>query len=58
MWAGSLLQKSPDALTYLAMLNSGEAITVAGIAFGVLSVGPAIFFLRLSCGGHIMSFLQ
>ena len=44
MWAGSLLQKSPDALTYLAMLNSGEAITVAGIAFGVLSVGPAIFF--------------
>ena len=36
--------KSPDALTYLAMLNSGEAITVAGIAFGVLSVGPAIFF--------------
>jgi len=44
VWAGSLLQKSPDALTYLAILNSGEAITVAGIAFGVLSVGPAIFF--------------
>ena len=44
LWTGSALQKSPDALTYLAILNSGEAITVAGIAFGVLSVGPAIFF--------------
>ena len=44
VWAGSALQKSPDALTYMAMLSSGEATTVAGISFGVLSVGPAIFF--------------
>ena len=27
VWAGSVLQNSPDALTYLAILNSGEAIT-------------------------------
>jgi hypothetical protein len=44
LWAGSALQQSPDALTYLAILNTGEAVTVAGISFGVLSVGPAIFF--------------
>ena len=44
VWGESALQKSPDALTYLAMLSSGEAVTVAGISFGVLSVGPAIFF--------------
>ena len=44
VWAGSPLQKAPDALTYMAILSSGEAITVAGISFGILSVGPAIFF--------------
>ena len=44
VWNTSALRTSPDALTYLSMLNSGEAITVAGISFGVLSVGPAILF--------------
>ena len=44
VWAGSALQKVPDALTYMAILSSGEAVTVAGISFGILSVGPAIFF--------------
>ena len=44
LWVGSALQQPPDALTYLAILNTGEAVTVAGISFGVLSVGPAIFF--------------
>jgi hypothetical protein len=44
LWTESALQRPPDALTYLAILNTGEAVTVAGISFGVLSVGPAIFF--------------
>ena len=44
IWAASPLQHPPDALTYLAIMSSGEAITVAGMSFGVLSVGPAIFF--------------
>ena len=44
IWAASALQKPPDALTYLSLLRYGEALTVAGIAFGVLSVAPAVFF--------------
>jgi hypothetical protein len=43
IWTATVLQQRPDALTYLASLNYGESITVAGIAFGVLSVAPAIF---------------
>lgn len=44
IWAASALKRPPDALTYLALLGHGEALTVAGIAFGVLSVAPAVFF--------------
>ena len=44
IWATSVLKSPPDALTYLSLLNYGEALTVAGIAFGVLSVAPAVFF--------------
>ena len=44
IWATSVLKSPPDALTYLSLLNYGEALTVAGIAFGVLSVTPAVFF--------------
>jgi hypothetical protein len=44
IWASSALKSPPDALTYLSLIRYGESITVAGIAFGVLSVAPAIFF--------------
>ena len=44
IWATSVLKSPPDALTYLSLLRYGEALTVAGIAFGVLSVAPAVFF--------------
>ena len=44
IWASSNLGKTPDALTYMATLRSGESLTVAGLVFGVLSVAPAIFF--------------
>ncbi len=44
IWATSALKSPPDALTYLSLLHNGEALTVAGIAFGVLSVAPAVFF--------------
>lgn len=44
IWATSVLKSPPDALTYLSLLRNGEALTVAGIAFGVLSVAPAVFF--------------
>ena len=44
IWAMSVLKSPPDALTYLSLLRYGEALTVAGIAFGVLSVAPAVFF--------------
>ena len=44
IWATSVLKSPPDALTYLSLLQYGEALTVAGIAFGVLSVAPAVFF--------------
>ena len=44
IWATSSLKSPPDALTYLSLLRYGEALTVAGIAFGVLSVAPAVFF--------------
>jgi hypothetical protein len=44
IWATSVLKRPPDALTYLSLLRYGEALTVAGIAFGVLSVAPAVFF--------------
>ena len=43
IWTATALKQRPDALTYLASLSYGESITVAGIAFGVLSVAPAIF---------------
>jgi len=44
IWASSALKSPPDALTYLSLLRYGESLTVAGIAFGVLSVAPAVFF--------------
>ena len=44
IWAASALKSPPDALTYLSLIRFGESLTVAGIAFGVLSVAPAIFF--------------
>ena len=44
IWATSVLKSPPDALTYISLLRNGEALTVAGIAFGVLSVAPAVFF--------------
>jgi hypothetical protein len=43
IWAGLPIGSTPNALTYLSLLNTGEAITVLGICLGVLSVGPAIF---------------
>ena len=43
VWVGLPLGATPNARTYLSLLNSGEAITVLGICLGVLSVGPAIF---------------
>ena len=44
IWSTSVLKSPPDALTYLSLLRYGEALTVAGISFGVLSVAPAVFF--------------
>lgn len=44
IWAASPLKRPPDALTYLSLIRYGEALTLAGIAFGVLSVAPAVFF--------------
>ena len=43
VWASLPIGSTPDAGTYLALLHTGEATTVLGICFGVLSVGPAIF---------------
>ena len=43
IWASLPIGSTPNALTYLSLLNTGEAITVLGICLGVLSVGPAIF---------------
>ena len=45
IWAASPLKRPPDALTYLSLLRYGEALTLAGIAFGVLSVAPAVFLV-------------
>ena len=44
IWASSKIQVVPDVSVYLATWNSGESLTVIGIATGVLSVIPAIFF--------------
>ena len=43
VWDSLPIGSTPNAGTYLSLLNTGEAITVLGICFGVLSVGPAIF---------------
>ena len=43
IWASLPIGSTPNALTYLSLLSTGEAITVLGICLGVLSVGPAIF---------------
>lgn len=43
VWASLPIGSAPNARTYLSLLNTGEATTVLGICFGVLSVGPAIF---------------
>ena len=43
VWASLPIGATPNARTYLSLLNTGEATTVLGICFGVLSVGPAIF---------------
>ena len=50
------VKTEPDALTYLASLNYGESITVAGIAFGVLSVAPE-FYQQRTFGAPKMNFL-
>ena len=44
IWGSSKIQVVPDVSVYLATWNSGESLTVIGIATGVLSVIPAIFF--------------
>ena len=43
VWASLPIGSTPNARTYLSLLDTGEATTVLGICFGVLSVGPAIF---------------
>jgi hypothetical protein len=44
IWNSSPLQSVPNASVYVSMVNTGEGMTVLGIAFGVLTVVPAIFF--------------
>ncbi len=44
IWASSKIRVVPDVSVYLATWSSGESLTVIGIATGVLSVIPAIFF--------------
>lgn len=44
IWLSSELAQVPNSLVYLVNWNSGESLTVIGIAMGVLSVIPAIFF--------------
>ena len=44
LWLSSELAQVPNSSVYLMNWNSGESLTVIGIAMGVLSVIPAIFF--------------
>ncbi len=44
IWMSSKLQQVPNTSLYLSTWASGESLTVIGIAVGVLSVIPAIFF--------------
>ena len=44
IWGASDMQIVPNISVYLSTWNSGESLTVIGIAMGVLSVIPAIFF--------------
>ena len=44
IWLSSDLRLVPDSSIYLMNWSSGESMTVIGIAMGVLSVIPAIFF--------------
>ena len=44
IWASSNIQKVPNISFYIATWTNGESLTVIGIAAGVLSVIPAIFF--------------
>ena len=44
IWASSSIQKAPTISFYISTWTNGESLTVIGIAAGVLSVIPAIFF--------------
>jgi hypothetical protein len=44
IWMSSKLHQVPNTSLYLSTWASGESLTVIGIAVGVLSVIPAIFF--------------
>ena len=44
IWASSEIQRVPNISFYISTWTSGESLTVIGIAAGVLSVIPAIFF--------------
>jgi len=44
IWANSDLITPPNAITYLSIIRSGEAVTVFGISLGVFSVVPATLF--------------
>ena len=44
IWASSSIQKAPNISFYISTWTNGESLTVIGIAAGVLSVIPAIFF--------------
>ena len=44
IWLSSELRQVPNSSVYLMNWTSGESMTVIGIAMGVLSVIPAIFF--------------
>ena len=44
IWASSNIQKVPNISFYISTWTNGESLTVIGIAAGVLSVIPAIFF--------------
>ena len=44
IWANSEIQRVPNISFYISTWTNGESLTVIGIAAGVLSVIPAIFF--------------
>ena len=44
IWASSNIQQVPNISFYISTWTNGESLTVIGIAAGVLSVIPAIFF--------------